>query len=176
LIDRPHSVWFFIPMPPAVADTSLLVAFSAIERLDVLCGVFPGITIPAAVLNELEAGDWKEASAVLREIRAGTWIRVVPVPAFSFPIVPPANLGAGELEVLRLASYANTTALIDDSAACRFAERIGVPVVRSLAILARAKYLGSIQAVRPLVEGMVDHGIRLSPDLVSRFLKGLGES
>jgi predicted nucleic acid-binding protein len=99
---------------------------------------------------------------------------VEPVQAYSFPIVPPANLGAGELEVLRLAACAHTTALIDDSAACRFAERVGVPVVRSLAILARDKHLGSIETVRPLVEGMLDHGIRLSPDLLSRFLKELG--
>jgi predicted nucleic acid-binding protein len=163
-------------MPIVVADTSLLVAFSAIEQLEVLRGVFSAVAIPFAVLNELEAGDWKEASGVLREVRAGIWIRVAPVPTFSFPIIPPASLGAGEIEVLRLAAYTKTSALIDDGAACRFAGRVGVLVVRSLAILARAKHRGSIEAVRPLVEGMVDHGIHFSPELVYCFLEAMGES
>lgn len=163
-------------MPIAAADTSLLIAFSAIDRLDVLRGVFPEIGIPPAVVRELEAGDWKEAETVLRAIRLGTWMRVESARTPVFAVVPPANLGAGELEVLSLASPAGWTALIDDSDARKFAARIGVPVVGSLGIVARAKSLGLITAVRPLVEEMVGHGIHFHPDLISRFLQELGES
>ena len=128
------------------------------------------IVIPPAVVRELEAGDWKEAATVLREIRLGTWMRVESARTAVFAVTPPANLGAGELEVLNLASSSGWTALIDDSDARRFATRIGVSVVGSLGVVARAKSLGLIDAVRPLVEGMLDHGIRFHPDLVSRFL------
>jgi predicted nucleic acid-binding protein len=163
-------------MPLVIADTSLLVAFSGIDRLDVLRGVFPAVAIPSAVLSELEAGDWKEATAALRAIGAGDWIRIQDVASISLPIAPPASLGAGELQVLSLALQLHKSALIDDGNACRFAERIGVPVVRSLAILARAKEVELIEAVRPLVTGMVQNGIRFSPEVISRFLAAMGES
>jgi len=157
-------------MPTAIADTSPLIAFSAIRRLDVLRSVFTAITIPLAVARELEAGDWKEAQVVLREIRSETWISQECVESAAFALMPPANLGAGELEVIRLASSSGLTALIDDSDARKFATQIGVSTVGSLGILARAKSLGSIQAVRPLVEGMLGCGIYLGPALVSSFL------
>jgi predicted nucleic acid-binding protein len=163
-------------MPLVIADTSLLVAFSGIDRLDVLQGVFPDVTISPAVLIELEDGDWKEATAALRAIRAGGSIRIQDVASISLPIAPPASLGAGELQVLSLAFQLRKSALIDDGQACRFAERIAVPVIRSLAILARAKEIELIEAVRPLVTGMVQNGIRFSPEVISSFLAAMGES
>lgn len=127
---------------------------------------FMEIAIPPAVVRELEAGDWKEAVTVLREIRLGTWLRVESARTAVFAVTPPANLGAGELEVLNLASSSGLTALMDDSDARRFATRMGVAVVGSLGIVARAKSLGLIKSVRPLVEG--DAGSRDS------FSSGLG--
>ena len=163
-------------MPLVIADTSLLVAFSGIDRLDVLRSVFPDVAIPPAVLSELEDGDWKEATAALLAIRAGDWIRIQHVASISLPIAAPASLGAGELQVLSLAFQLRKSALIDDGQACRFAERIAVPVIRSLAILARAKEIALIEAVRPLVTGMVQNGIRFAPEVISRFLAAMGES
>jgi predicted nucleic acid-binding protein len=163
-------------MPLVIADTSLLVAFSGIDRLDVLQGVFPEVAIPPAVLVELEVGDWKEATAALRAIRAGDWIRMQHAASISLPVAAPASLGAGELQVLSLAFQLGKSALIDDGQACWFAARIAVPVIRSLAILARAKEIELIEAARPLVIGMLQNGIRFSPELISRFLATMGES
>ena len=162
-------------MPALPADTSHLVAFSAIDRLDVLRGVIPEVTIAAAVVAELEAGVWKEAEAILREIRRNTWIRIAPACAVAFPVIPPPKLGAGEVETLRLAFSLKLSALVDDRDARRFAERIGVQAVGSLGILVRAKALGLIGAVRPLVEDMLVHGIHLRPELVSGVLAAEGE-
>src|SRR5580765_4415457 len=166
--------WLILCMPAPPADTSHLVAFSAIDRLDVLRGIFPEVTVPLAVMAELEAGEWKEAEAVLREIRLNTWMRIGPVCAEAFPVAPPARLGAGEIETLRLAFSWKLNALVDDREARRFAARIGVKVVGSLGVLVKAKALGLISAVRPLVEGMLDHGIRLNSELVSHVLSGEG--
>lgn len=73
-----------------------------------------------------------------------------------------ADLDRGEAEVIALAQelYADLV-IIDERLARRHAKRLGLKVTGTLGVLLRAKTLGLVPAVRPLIEQLRQSGIRL---------------
>ena len=55
------------------------------------------------------------------------------------------------------------------------AEALGLPLVGTLGVLARAKSSGLVAALRPIVETMISNGIWMRPALVESFLEAHGE-
>ena len=96
------------------------------------------------------------------------------------PPIPPAiqsrDLGAGESAVLAFA-YENhgTVAIIDDGAARRCAETLGIPLHGTLGLVMKAKMLGRIAAARPVVENLKRHGMYLSERAIDRAMALVGE-
>src|SRR5260221_1399529 len=78
----------------AVSDTSPLIAFSAIGRLDVLRQVFDSILIPQAVVDDVVAKGvgWVAAIPLQQAVQAGGWIktRKFTTSPFVTPLPPPA--------------------------------------------------------------------------------------
>jgi predicted nucleic acid-binding protein len=64
---------------------------------------------------------------------------------------------------------------IDEVKGRRIATALGLRVVGSLGLVARAKTLGIIPAMRPLVEKAMREGVHYHSDLVERVLSALGE-
>lgn len=64
---------------------------------------------------------------------------------------------------------------IDDVQGRRIGAALGLTIVGSLGLVARAKALGIIQAISPLVEKAMHEGVHYHPDLVSRVLTAAGE-
>jgi len=85
--------------------------------------------------------------------------------------------GAGEREAIALALEMQATELlIDDLAARRLAQSLGIPIIGSLGLLLRAKQRGLVSAVRPLLETMQTEEFRISDDLFSEILMAAEES
>lgn len=163
-------------MCKAVIDTSVLVAFSGIKRIDLILGIFPEIDIVPAVFNEvvIEGEGWLNALDAQDAIHAGK-LQVVPKLQ---AMVPPelVHLGKGEREVITLALDLGIPALIDDGPARTAAERVGVrEIIGSLGVLRRAKQLGKIKASKPFVLGMRANGIRFSDEIIGKFFSAMGE-
>lgn len=92
------------------------------------------------------------------------------------PLVLRASLGAGESEAISLALERGAEDLIvDERAARRLAEDLGLRVIGTLGILLAAKRKGLIPVIRPCLDGLVDHGFWLAPHLVERTLATAGE-
>ena len=66
--------------------------------------------------------------------------------------------------------------IVDDRPARRLALNLGLPVVGTAGILLRAKRLGIIPEVRPLVDEIIRRGFRLSPAIREKVLVDAGES
>jgi predicted nucleic acid-binding protein len=64
---------------------------------------------------------------------------------------------------------------MDDLRARQLAEAIGLQVIGTLGILLRAKQVGLIRAVKPLVDDVIAQGFRLSPELLRDMLGLAGE-
>jgi len=127
-----------------VSDASPLIALQQIDELKLLRGLFGEVIIPPAVAREvaiLSLPPWVKARS-LQQPMAGDILH--------------ASLGAGESEAISLAQeiHANWL-LLDERAARRLAQALGLRVAGALGLLNRAKEKGLLAAVRPHVETLV---------------------
>ena len=65
--------------------------------------------------------------------------------------------------------------LLDELTGRKVAESLQLPVIGSVGILIRAKQMQLIPAVRPLLEQMVQRGVRYSQRFVTSILRQIGE-
>ena len=156
-----------------VVDTSPVIALGRIQCLDLLPGMGSSVLIPEAVLCELEAGLTKEPGrkAILAWARA---FRVRDAPIATS--VAGWDLGAGESQVIALClSDRSRRCVLDDGEARRCALSLGVPMTGTLGILLRAKRMGMVPRVRPLIERLAVSGYYLDRPLIERVLERAGE-
>src|SRR5262245_41132832 len=85
---------------PAVSDSSPLIAYSRIGRLDLLESVFQVVLVPPAVLREIIAG--KDERVGKEDIQQAKWIQQRGLPTTGI-LRPLTGLHAGEAEAITLA-------------------------------------------------------------------------
>jgi uncharacterized protein len=161
-----------MPDKPVVVNSTPLVAFWAIGRLDILRSLYGEIMIPPAVREEFLSTEKETRRKTLKD---EAWIRVVklenPNRAGAF-----ASLDEGEAQVLALAEEQNASlVLIDERKARRYAERLKLPLSGTLGVLLLAKEEQLISAVSPLLKALLEAGLYLHDDLVEQVLKLAGE-
>ena len=158
----------------AVSNSSLLILYARIGRLELLRALFDEIVIPPAVWREVVTAATGRIGE--REVKQSEWIRQRPLPT---EIIPPwfANLDLGEAEALALASSMDGVApiLLDDERARRVARDAGLFVIGSAGILGRAKEVGLIPSIRPPLADLQAAGLYLGDGPLRRLLELAGE-
>lgn len=151
------------PSGPAVSNTSCLIALEVIGRLDLLADQYRSLLIPPAVAHE-----WG--------VPTPPWITVLGVQNQTAVQVLRLHLGHGEAEAIVLSlEVAAQRLILDDQRARNIAASLGVQVTGTLGIVLRAKQVGLIPLVRPLLEDLDQAGFWLSPSLVQQALHIAGE-
>ena len=153
-----------------VINTAPSIALSRMDALDVIGQLSLEFICPGEVRDELDEGAAQGYPSI-----APSWLAVVPL---STPLSPvsAASLDKGEAAVIQLAmEQGRLRVSIDELQGCRIAAALGLTVVGSLGLLARAKTLGIVPAIRPLIEKAMKEGIHYHPDLVNRVLTAVGE-
>ena len=161
-----------MPVKPVVVNSTPLVAFWSIGRLDILRALFGEIVIPAAVREEFLSTEKELRRQVLRD-EAWIWVVKLENPnrtgAFS-------NLDQGEAEVLALAEELGASlVLIDERKARRYAERLKLPLSGTLGVVLLAKEEGIVASAAPLLRSIQKAGLYLHEDLIAQVLKIAGE-
>lgn len=152
-------------MTAVVADASPLIAFVQIGQLHLLQALFTSLFVPPAVAREIAPSVPSQPWIVERHLAQ-------PIP---FPVLQ-ASLGAGESEAISLALELHADHLVvDEKAARRLAEGLGLTVIGTLGILLAARRKGLIAAVRPHVDTLLDKNFWISPQLVESALAEIGE-
>lgn len=146
-----------------VTNTSPLQYLHAVRQLPLLEQLYGTITVPQAVIDELDVG--RRQGYDVPDCRAYDWMRVetIAIPAILKLIT---NLGPGEAEALALSlSQPSNLVLLDDALARQVAASQGLRYTGTVGVLVRAKHQGLISAVMPLVEMMQQVGFRVSEEL-----------
>ncbi len=161
----------------AVSDTSPLIAFSAIERLDVVRQVFDSILIPQAVADDVVAKGvgWVAAIPLQQAVRAGDWIRTRNVAPSPLLTLLRRRLDAGESEAIALAEELSLPVLLNDEDARREARALDLEITGALGVLKLAKLRGYLGAVAPLITAMRAAGLYYNDGLIERFLRDVHE-
>ncbi|MGA9350206.1 MAG: DUF3368 domain-containing protein [Anaerolineae bacterium] len=156
-----------------VVNTTPLIALALIGQLDLLRHLYGKVVIPPAVKDEVLAGG--PAGIGVAELQRAKWIRTVTLqdPRRADLL---SDLDRGEAEVIALAQELNAGLVImDERLARRHAKRLGLTLTGTIGVLLRAKERKLVPAVGPLIDQLLQGGIRLGDDLVTEALRLAGE-
>jgi predicted nucleic acid-binding protein len=147
-----------------VVDASTLIALGSIGRLHLLTSLADEVVVPEVVAHELlRVAD----NAAVAFSRSSIRREVVGVDDF----VARWSLGPGETAVLSFARQnAGFVAVLDDLAARRCAQVLGIRTRGTVGITLLAKSNGIVAAVRPILEELRATGFYLSEGLMAHVL------
>lgn len=159
-----------MPAELLVINTGPLILLEKVNALD-LAGKLPLQYIcPAAVRAELDAG----VAGGCPDVRP-PWLTVVRLEVPLSPLAR-ASLDDGEAEVIQLALERKINAVcLDDLRGRRIALASGLKVVGVLGLLAFARKLKLVPAIKPYTDRLVQSGAWYAPELVKRILASVGE-
>lgn len=160
-------------MPDVVADTSVIQYFFQIGLLDLLFTLYPKISIPVAVANELAEG--RKHGVELPDDAALARFEVLSVDVPNILQIV-KSLGSGEGQVLSLAlANPGCLVLLDDAVGRKHARSLGVRFTGTLGILLKAKQSGLLIELRSILDNLEGKGFRLDKKTRAATLKLSGE-
>jgi predicted nucleic acid-binding protein len=157
----------------AVVNASPIILLSRVGQLQLLRAVARVVTIPHAVVEELNAKGAADPAA--QGLAAASWARRVDVGEVPTSIAA-WNLGAGESAVLAVArSVPGAHVVLDDREARRCAAALGISVFGTIGVVLRGKQLGAIHAARPVLEKLVSAGMYVRRGVLDAAAALVGE-
>lgn len=159
-------------MPNIVSNTTPIISLLKLNRLEIFQQLYGQINIPFAVFNEIEAGKTKGFYKDLSKIN---WINIIDIQdkqAVKYFL----DLDAGEAEAIVLATELNADLIILDEKLGRFhAKHADLKVTGTIGILLKAKTLGLIKELKPLLNELTEKDVWITEKLKSEILKKVGE-
>ena len=156
-------------MRKIIVNSTPLIALAKANKLEILKEMYEHIIIPEAVYREVTE---KDDVAAQRIEAAREWIEVRKVDSSLDRRMYKAKLHDGEVEVMLLAQEIEADAVvIDDGAARKTAEYLGLPLTGTLGVMIKAKQRGLLEAVMPVIQQMEQNGFFFSRELKEKIRK-----
>ena len=152
-----------------VSNTTPLSELAKVGLMHLLGDVFGQIIIPQEVYDEVTTGTHPAATAV----PSTSWIEIRPIGDAQQVLTLQAStkLDLGECAAIILAQELGADwVLIDERAARDLAESRHLPVIGTVGILLLAKRRGLIPNVKPVLDGLIAQGKRISQQLYQEAL------
>lgn len=158
-----------------ISDTSCLSALFRIGELQILEKIFHEIIIPQKVYDELLV--LRKFGYDISEIQNAIWLKIENPSNSSLLQDLLKNLDEGEAYAIALAIERKADLLIIDEIKGRLAaQKLNLNITGVAGILLRAKAIGIISEVKPLLDNMVQNaGFRMSQKLYSDILIAANE-
>lgn len=162
------------PNSLVIVNTSPLLYLHQVGYLELLQQLYSKILTPPAVIQELAVG--KNQGINIPDINTFEWISITPVKSIS--LIPAViDLGQGEAEVLALGLENPGSLLIfDDQLARRIANIYQLKYTGTLGVLVKAKKLGYLSSVAPVIATLRQQGMWLTDNIINDVLRLAGES
>jgi predicted nucleic acid-binding protein len=159
-----------------VSNTTPIISFLKIDRLELLENIFGQIIIPQAVYDELIADH--SLPDEIEKITKCPFLRIEQVKnEFAVKLLQKQlNLGLGESESILLADTLKASLLIIDERKGRnIAKDMGLQITGTLGILVEAKNQKYIDRIEPLLNKLIEKDIRISKKLYDEIMTLAGE-
>ncbi|MBW4592454.1 MAG: DUF3368 domain-containing protein [Brasilonema angustatum HA4187-MV1] len=156
-----------------IINSSPLIVLFKSQQAELLPQLFAEILVPSGVFEEVTIAG--EDDAASRQLPRVSWIQRVEMTTIA-PEVAAWDLGNGESQVLSLAlKTLDCAAIVDDRAARRCGQVLGITTIGTGGILIRAKRRGLIKSVSEGIEALRDAGLWLSDNVVNLLKQQAGE-
>lgn len=159
-----------------VSNSSPLMNLAIVGHLEILRELFNTISIPEEVWSELTIEGRDKPGT--KEIIQASWIKRVPIKNMDLFQLLQRDLDDGESEAITLAveNRANLI-LLDETDARNIAEFYRLPKVGIIGILMRAKKLGLIKEIKPILLLLRNKAnFWIKQDLYQKILSEMGEA
>ena len=158
-------------MRRVVVNTTPLIALSEIGKLNILKDMYGEIFIPKAVYDEVKLEPaYSEVNSSL------DWINVVDIDNNVYAKMFCTRLHAGEVEAIMYAIDTKADLIVlDDKLARKTAKYMGLTVTGTLGVVIKAKEIGYIEAVKPIMNMLIQNGLYISADVQKMVLDMVDE-
>ena len=158
-----------------VCNASPLILLKHIGHLRLLTDLCDILVVPKGVANEILK--YKEEAPTLEAFLASPKVTRVQSDITIEPGIAGWDLGKGESEVLSWAlTHPEYEAILDDLSARKCARSLGIPLRGTVGIILLAKKRGYISKAAPLIESLIDAGLRFDMKWINEALELVGES
>lgn len=155
-----------------VSNTTPLISLMKIGQLELLQKIYKSIIIPTEVFAEIEKGKDKPFYLNISKL---DWIDIQEIKnkkvlSYFF------DLDAGEAEVIVLATEIDADlVIIDEILGRRFAKNADLKITGTIGVLIKAKEIGLVKNISPLLDEMQEKGIWISSKLKEKILNIVNE-
>jgi predicted nucleic acid-binding protein len=142
-----------------IADASVLIVLDKIEQLDLLKGVYHDIYTTPEVAIEFgnPLPDW----IIIESVKDKKYQKVIEM-----------QVDKGEASAIALAmEHEDSLLILDDLRARKLASRLGLIFTGTLGVINKAKSIGVIDKIKPLIEKLKFTDFRISDKVVEILLK-----
>ena len=154
-----------------VSNTTPIISLSSIGKIQILKDWFQEIIIPQAVYDEIKAKQGYGYDEVDLSFITVQTIRDTEQEKLLLE-----QLDAGEVQTIVLSKEINAdNTIIDENTGYTIAKKSGLNVIRTLSILLKAKEVGIITEVKPLLDKMISKGRWYSNHVYYSFLRKVNE-
>ena len=156
-----------------ISNTSPLLYLNLTGHLGLLRDLYGEVAIPEAVKAELQAG--ADRGITVPNPAEHAWLRVVPLQSSQLlPLV--TDLGAGESEMIGLAlEHPGSRLILDDQLGRRIAHLNRLRVTGTLGVILKAKTVGLIPSVTPVIQRLRKAGLWVGEELAASVRAQAGE-
>jgi predicted nucleic acid-binding protein len=147
-------------MPEVViSDTSTLIIFQNIDRLDILHKVYGFLFTTPEIAEEFG-------------LPLPEWLKVKSVKDKKYQSFLETQVDRGEASAIALASeHEDALLILDDLKARKLAKELNFKITGTLGIIHKAKQLSVIEKVKPVVDDIQKTNFRISDKIVKELLK-----
>ncbi len=141
-----------------IADASVLIILDKINQLDLLKGVYNSIYTTIEIFEEYGKP-------------LPDWINVESTEDKKYQKVIETQVDLGEASAIALAiNHKNSLLILDDLRARKLAKRLGLTFTGTLGVINKAKSIGLISKIRPLIEKLKLTDFRISDQVIESLL------
>lgn len=142
-----------------ISDTSCLILFHKIGELDLLRKVYDSVTTTPEVAQEFQE-------------KLPEWILIENVKDKKYQEFLETQIDWGEASAIVLAKEKEyPLLLLDDLKARKLATKLNLRVTGTLGVIHKAKQIGVLEKVKPLIEKLQATNFRISENIVDELLR-----
>lgn len=158
-----------------VSNTTPLIAFSSLQKFDLLKKLFGKIYIAEAVFHEATIAK-KEKDNLVFDIFQADWVQTVKVKDRLAVEVLLDELDLGEAETIVLAKEINADwILMDEKKGRRKLTQLGLAKIGTIGLLLKAKEIGLLTEIKPEINKLIETSFNLRDSVIHTILKQANE-
>ena len=147
-----------------ISDTSCLILFQKIGELDLLRKVYGSVTTTPEVVQEFQE-------------KLPEWILIENVKDKKYQEFLETQIDWGEASAIALAKEKeDPLLLLDDLKARKLANKLNLRVTGTLGVIHKAKQIGILEKVKPLIAKLQATNFRISENIVEELLRKNNET